>query len=1775
MSNTFNNKNKEQPNIQEEQVNNIIDDSDFIVWINKKFEFPKVLINNLEAILFSFLFGFSFYFTFFISDPIFPKNLWFLLSLDFFVSLVFSFSKIRNYCANINENLPTLMQFNKTSYFNQHSILYRISRFLFYYIYALYTVRGFYDLDLLLISIILFITILLYTILSIYYQFDPTHKIYDWYANRSNLIKLFIVVFCIGILGVLARLYHVYSIGTWDEGWFSDIAMRMAKEQNWLLPLYYSDSGNEIKLFDKPPFLFWLGALAINTIGNNSLAVKWSMGVLSGLMGLFGFFIYHHQKRRNDIDIIPKNVTDSKYYGEYGIKNIWELENLDEKPEEEEETSDGFSIGVIFGLLMSLTWFVMFYGRTSYLDPAIVGISALTAVFGVKAIDHWFFGNTRKAFFYVILTGTINAIDLFSKAWQGLIVGPPIALYFILRFLQHFIPKHNIRRFWSRINKNLFVISKDLESEVSAMLGAILALIIFSSLFQNGAITIDVFGFSIDFWGVIIVVVLFFAINSFLQSIFEVSSPKEDSDETPENSEKLDSFKENSVSEAYLQSDSQKQFFRIQKNVLFVILGLTMGIVGGYISFFGFDLIYSRFLEPITSILVTFLGGGSTNGSIDFSVSEIPSDINSTLGLLITGIFSIISGIAISIFSVWMIGIIIIAIIQVLKETIEKTSSSNNNNDDLNPFFEKFSAPWAKGIILDFSLVIPLIPLGIAIGFWGVYLLFFGDFFNRDWLLITVTGIIILLVSFFVSLFTLELVKKIYKYQLKISTGYSDIENYYLNRWTFRYEKFLLFTLVLLVVIIISLMPFMWWIQYLDSNMKELGYFIRKAGELYRDPNSPGECWPQPGDPAGSCITYTWLFFEFYISWRYDFGTSYNVAESLGGFIEPLFIVSIPFFLAGIWAFHKKRNYATLSLYLSWFLLVLFIFVPAKFQLNYYYLAAFFPYFAIAANGIFYSLKKAKSSIHLKDMYERTVLLIPLFLLLTIAQIGPYLINLDLLLTDTNTMKYFLSALILILGLFLAMALFLVRSIPGMFAAMLVTFQIHRYVWLNGWGEFDGMYLILNIILIAIPLYLLRDRIPYRSLFFIGIIVLSGALGSAWWVNWKSGPGEDGFERMGNFILTHDGGNNKSTWIFNEPGARYSIRYYMNGYDPINVRSTQEYSNVNLPFSKNNPDAMEQYIVNNPSVNFFIVSNQVKAQGDYEQSYNWLVNHFIDINPLLGISQGHHIHLFVNPDILTDSERSQLGIDKFQYSDNNTDFNINEFNVLPNLNPNLKNLSQLSLRGNSQFESAALSNNWTGLGSEIDPYIIENTNITSDNPGIPVLSLSDISHHIVIQNNYITSLGNSDSVLELSNIINIEIRYNIFKNSGISIDINSNVDINNNYISGGDTGIQIQRTSNAKIHKNYIDNINEGISLFLSSTANIYNNFISNSREEGIFLLSNSAAIVDNNYLINNTNAINSLDSSLNIKNNVFFDTKYVAIRLISNTNTEIYNNTIQNGLNGITVNKESVLKNSRNFTIENNTISYNKFDGIRISNTTEMMIKGNKLSNNGANGIWTIYTPFLQIINNKINNNLRSGISSISNNGVNISHNTIGKNLKGIAFNNCFAISCSQNRSTISSNHIRENSETGIYSRDIQGYDYYKNVFYKNKNGIYLLNSYHNNIYENSFINNSQQAFSDIFSNNFTYNTKGNYWSDYLGKDENSDGIGDQKYQILGRTDLYDSLPFFEVILMEIQPSEWDNIVIPDPRTTTQNLSINGFFFTFGLFALIIISLLKKKRKN
>lgn len=51
----------------------------------------------------------------------------------------------------------------------------------------------------------------------------------------------------------------------------------------------------------------------------------------------------------------------------------------------------------------------------------------------------------------------------------------------------------------------------------------------------------------------------------------------------------------------------------------------------------------------------------------------------------------------------------------------------------------------------------------------------------------------------------------------------------------------------------------------------------------------------------------------------------------------------------------------------------------------------------------------------------------------------------------------------------------------------------------------------------------------------------------------------------------------------------------------------------------------------------------------------------------------------------------------------------------------------------------------------------------------------------------------------------------------------------------------------------------------------------------------------------------------------------------------------------------------------------------------------------------------------------------------------------------------------------------------------------------------YHNNIIENNYC----QAMDNGDNTRWDHSGEGNYWSDYTGKDENHDGIGDTPYRI------------------------------------------------------------------
>ena len=1206
----------------------------------------------------------------FLGNTLLPILFWVLIVLDFLISSLFAFPMIRraDIFQRINEKLPKFFQINTKTYFSHYSLLYRFCRLLGYSLFTGFFTFGLTNSDFILIMSMLFLCILIYTIIASIYQLDPTKNFFEWYRRHHLLVYTLVAIIAISLLGVLARLYHVYGIGTWDEGWYADISARMAHQGNWLLPLYYEDSTNQILLFDKPPFLFWLGAIAIQIFGNISLAVKLPMSVLSGLLGLFGFLIYHHQRCKNQLNLIPN-------YSEYEPQSTIDQE----PPESELQITDGFATGIIFGLLISLAWFVVFYGQTSYIDPAVIGISALTAVVAIKCIDHLFYGNYRKSFIYLLLTGIINAIDLFSKAWQGLIVGPPIAIYFFIRFFQHFIPKDHFRAFWATLRPKMFKISKILETEVYSLFGALLTIIIFTFRQKTiyDGLTIPGTNIVLDLWGTIIGIVMFFAINAFLQSIIQTKHQDSHSSFDTNVSNSLSKLNPNGHGSVRITDSAdnlskptpllqQKSIFR---SVFYIVIALILGIVGGLAGQFGFDFVFSRFYGAITSISTTYLGGssaGSTSANVATEILPIQSSL--ILGRWVTSFFSIISGLLFGIGAVWLSGILLLVCLALFANFSQYLLKRFFNISD-SSFKLFFSFPsWVEGIVLDLSLIIPLTIVILPFIYWGFFLLFQGELFNRDFFYLTISGIVLILIAYIVSLGVLQFFVKVYRKSLQKISIPADLLETYSYTWEQRYKKILLFTNIMLIIIVLSFAPFMWWIQYLDQNLSALGYAIRKAGELYIDPNSPIQCVPDPKNPGQNCLTYTWIFFDFYTNWRYTFPTSYNVADSLGGFIGPLFISCFPFFLAGIIALYKRKDYANLCFYLSWFLLVFFIFIPATFQLNYYYLAAFFPYFGIVASGIFFSMQKLRTTMHFKDKNERLIVILPLLLLLIVSQVIPYLLQIDVVFNNSTLRAQFLASLILVVGLFIVLALFFVRSIPGMFVAMLVTFNIQRYVWLNGWGQLDAQFLLINIALIAIPLYLLRDRIPLRSLFFIGLIVFSGAITASWWINWKSGAGEDGYASIGQFIVSHGGAYNGSYWVYPEAGTRYAIRYYTNGYDAINVRSFDP----NSPFSSNSATYMQIYIQNNPNLKFFIIldwtgvfnSNQTPSENAYPIAYSWLKSHWILANTLLNIPDDHYVHLYVKPGVLTSNELHTLNLTNTIGQQNNSLLSpLNLFNV--------------------------------------------------------------------------------------------------------------------------------------------------------------------------------------------------------------------------------------------------------------------------------------------------------------------------------------------------------------------------------------------------------------------------------------------------------------------------------------------------------------------------------
>jgi len=234
------------------------------------------------------------------------------------------------------------------------------------------------------------------------------------------------------------------------------------------------------------------------------------------------------------------------------------------------------------------------------------------------------------------------------------------------------------------------------------------------------------------------------------------------------------------------------------------------------------------------------------------------------------------------------------------------------------------------------------------------------------------------------------------------------------------------------------------------------------------------------------------------------------------------------------------------------------------------------------------------------------------------------------------------------------------------------------------------------------------------------------------------------------------------------------------------------------------------------------------------------------------------------------------------------------------------------------------------------------------------------------------------------------------------------------------------------------------------------------------------------------------------------------------------------------------IVNGSNTVIVENNIAGSIEFTG-SYNNVTANNITGN------YNGIILVGS-----FNTVDGNILRGGLNS-GGIGLDGDMNTVVRNL----INNSASIRISRG----SNNYVYENSITNNRGglRVIIGYNntFYSNYVANNNYGILFGGSQtdfsygnegprasNNTAYHNNFINNTDQIKKTdyiIYGTNFYDNGKeGNYWSDYVGNDTNSDGVGDTPYVIdETRRDNFPLMFPFDI--------EKNTMVLPTPTAETE----------------------------
>ncbi|MEW6070454.1 MAG: NosD domain-containing protein [Candidatus Thermoplasmatota archaeon] len=448
----------------------------------------------------------------------------------------------------------------------------------------------------------------------------------------------------------------------------------------------------------------------------------------------------------------------------------------------------------------------------------------------------------------------------------------------------------------------------------------------------------------------------------------------------------------------------------------------------------------------------------------------------------------------------------------------------------------------------------------------------------------------------------------------------------------------------------------------------------------------------------------------------------------------------------------------------------------------------------------------------------------------------------------------------------------------------------------------------------------------------------------------------------------------------------------------------------------------------------------------------------------------------------------------------------------------------IHIDGDSDFASQAATEGWVGNGTESNPYIIENYDINASTADGIKIEISYV--HFIIRNCVIhEGKNNYKDGVTLWYVTNGKIQNVTFYNtySAIRTGFSSNIRINNCACYNNFDGFLLFTSRSTIISNCTISNNRLGVALYSSSNSTLRNNiFLNNTYNFDVWNMDPNGIIEGWNILhfyqdIDLSNTVDGKPIYYVVgKNNLTFDGNVLRVGFLGLISCK---NITVTGFNMYGNGRGILLANTTYSKVLNCTFTGNR-NAIYIGASSNNTIRGCKVFSN-ANGVWFYYSSDYNIVANcLIDNNSYKGIAFSRSSNNTITNCSISKNSDGISFW-----------------YSLNNTVTNC------------NICLNNQSGIYLCSSSSGNIiYHNNFINNINYQAYDWCSNFWDNGTVGNYWSDYVGSDTDSDGIVDTPYNIPGDTNK-DRYPLAQPlnIVVEINlPPTPVTLDIPASVTTT-----------------------------